>query len=202
MAKYPAIANVGETIRRLLKDAVPPNDPDFNNAEFELYQGSNFESPMSEGISLFLYRVSINGTLRNPSPRIDPITGKRRRPPLPLDLSYMLTAWASRAEKQHMLLGWAMQQLEDMPILPSSALNTFGSKADVFYPDETVELICEPMSIQDMVSIWEHLKFSKEKMQISVNYTARMVMIESSLQLSEYPPVQTRVQKMAQIKES
>jgi hypothetical protein len=200
MARYPAIATVGKTILGLLSDALPRADYDFGNLPFELYQSSNFESPMNEGISLYLYRVTINGTFRNPSPRIDS-TGKRRRPPLPVDLYYMLTAWARDAEKQQILLGWAMQQLEDMPILPSSALNTFGSKPDVFYPDETVEIICEPMPVQDLVSIWEHLKTQKAKMQISVSYIARMVMIESSLELTDHLLVQTRVHEVAQMKD-
>jgi hypothetical protein len=197
MAKHPAIATVGTAILSLLADARPKSD--FGNARFELYQSSNFESPMDEGISLFLYRVTINGTLRNPPGRID-LTGKRRRPPLPLDLYFMLTAWAKTAEKQQILLGWAMQQLEDFPILPSGLLNSFGSEPEVFRSEETVEIICEPISIQDMVSIWENIKSSKTKMQISVTYVARMVMIESSLQQIEAPWVQTRSFAVAQEK--
>jgi hypothetical protein len=195
MASYPAIATVGTAILSLLADARPK--PDFANAQFELYQSSDFESPMEEGISLFLYRVTINGTVRNPVARVDP-TGKRRRPPLPLDLYFMMTAWGRTAEKQQFLLAWAMQQLEDNPILPGSLLNSFGPEPEVFRPDETVELICDPMPVQDMVSIWENLKSSKAKMQISVSYVARMVMIESSLELVEAPWVQTRTFRAAQ----
>src|SRR5688500_4071156 len=100
MAQYPAIATVGTAILSLLADARPK--PDCANAQFELYQSSDFESPMEEGISLFLYRVTINGTVRNPVARVDP-TGKRRRPPLPVDLSFMMTAWGRTAEKQQFL---------------------------------------------------------------------------------------------------
>jgi len=195
MARYPAIASVGTAILSLLADARPK--PDFVNAQFELYQSSNFESPMEEGISLYLYRVTINGTLRNPVARID-ATGKRRRPPLPLDLSFMLTAWAKTADKQQRLLGWAMQQLEDIPILPSSLLNSFGPEPEVFHPDETVEIICESIPVQDMVNIWENLKSNKTKMQISVTYVARMVMIESELEHVEVPWVQARTFRVTQ----
>ena len=189
MAKYPAIAAIGMAILDQLASARPK--PEFATAHFELYQSTDFESStMDEGISLYLYQVTINGSLRNPAGRID-LTGRRRRPPLPLDLHFMLTAWAKTAAKQQRLLGWAMQQLEDTPILPSGLLNSNnqGPESTIFYPDETVELICDSVSLQDMVNIWENLK---TKMQISVTYVARMVLIESALELVEARPVQAR----------
>jgi hypothetical protein len=187
MAKYPAIAAVGMAILDQLASARPK--PEFATAQFELFQSSDFESsPLDEGISLYLYRVSINGSFRNPPGRIEP-GGKRRRPPLPLDLHFMLTAWAKTPAKQQRLLAWAMQQLEDTPILPSGLLNSVGPEPAVFHADETVELICDMIPIQDMVSIWDNLK---TRMQISVTYLARMVMIESSLEIVEAPLVQTR----------
>lgn len=194
MAKYPAIAAIGLALLDQLASARPK--PEFAGAQFDLYQSSDFDVPMKEGISLYLYRVTINGSFRNPPARIDP-TGKRRRPPLPLDLHFMLTAWAGTAAKQQRLLAWAMQQLEDMPILPSGLLNSLGPEPEIFHADETVELICDPIAMQDMFNIWENLK---TKMQISVTYVARMVMIESALELVEAPMVQTRHFKSAQEK--
>jgi hypothetical protein len=188
MAKYPAIAAVGMAILNFLENARPSTD--FADADFDLYQSVNFESPMKEGISLYLYRVAVNGSLRNRSPIVD-LTGKRRRPPLPLDLHFMLTAWAKTAVQQQRLLAWAMQQLEEIPILPSGLLNLHsqGPEPDVFQPDETVEIVCDPISLQDMFNIWEGLK---SKMQTSVTYIARIVMIESTHDLIEARLVQTR----------
>jgi hypothetical protein len=195
MAQFPAIATVGMAILHLLATARPK--PEFVNSKFELYQSSNFELPMDEGISLYLYRVTVNGVVRNPSPRMD-ANGKRRLPPLPLDLHFLLTAWAKTAEKQQRLLGWTMQQLEDFPVLSSGFLNSLGPEPEVFYPQETVELVCEPIPMPDMVSLWENLKTDKTKMQISVTYVARMVMIESSREHVQPPEVQTRNLRFAQ----
>jgi len=142
MATYQAIAAIGEAILGLLEAARPK--PEFANAQFALYQSTNFQNPMEEGISLYLYRVATNTTRRNLPPHIGP-DGRRYRPPLPLDLHYLLTPWARTAAKQQRLLGWSMRALEDTPILPAGLLNHYGTEPETFFPHETVELVCEPL---------------------------------------------------------
>jgi hypothetical protein len=102
----------------------------------------------------------------------------------------MLTAWARSAARQQRLLGWAMRALEDVPVLPSGVLNHYGPEPDTFLPHESVELICDPASLQDLVNIWEPFQSSQ---QLSVTYVARMVALDSSLELTEAAAVQTRV---------
>ena len=190
MATYRAIAAASLAIRGLLESACPRSE--FPNAEFELYRSNNFDAPMPAGISLYLYRVMVNASRRNLSPTIGP-DGKRYRPPLPLDLFYMLTAWGPTAEVQHRLLGWAMRELENTPILPSSLLNHYVKEVDTFRPSETVELICEAISLQDMNSLWDGFKVGKTNQQLSLTYVARMMLIESEVEMPEYPPAQTRI---------
>jgi hypothetical protein len=187
LATHQAIAVTGQAILGLLADACPK--PEFAGAEFELYQPSNFQKPMSEGLSLFLYRVTVNLGQRNQSsrPRAD---GQRPRRPLPLDLHYMLTPWAATAARQQRMLGWAMRSLEDTPILDSGYLNHYGPEAGIFLDSETVELSHDPISLQDMLNIWDVFKPNQ---QLSVTYLARMVSIESELGIAEFAPVQTRV---------
>lgn len=187
MATYHAIAATSQAILGLLKDACPKDE--FQNAGFALYHPSDFETPsMDEGISLFLYRVVPNGTLRNLQPRLGP-DGRRYRASLPLDLHYIMTAWAKSVEKQQRLLGWSMRVLEDTPILPAGLLNHFMPEAETFHANETVELVCETLSLQDWTALWDKLK---PKMQTSVTYVARMVPIESSIELTGGGMVQTR----------
>ena len=83
MATYAAIAATSEAIIGLLRRARPKDE--FTKAEFVVYQGDNFESPMNEGISLYLYRVTISAARRNLPPTVT-TDGRRLRPPLPLDL--------------------------------------------------------------------------------------------------------------------
>lgn len=184
MASYQAIAAVSRGIRGLLELACPR--PEFDGARFEVYQAGDFQTPMDEGVSLYLYRVSTSSRRNLPS-RIGP-NGETYRPPLPLDLYYMLTAWGRTFEKQQGLLGFCVRELGNMPILPSGLLNHFGP-ADVFRDEETVELVFEPLTLQDFSNIWEPLK---PNLQPSATYVARMVSIESTLQIPSLGDVQTR----------
>ena len=187
MATTQAIAATGQAILGLLSDACPK--PEFDAASFELYQVSNFGSPMTEGISLYLYRLAVNGARRNLPPTVGP-DGERYRPAVPLDLYYIVSAWARTAVKQQRLLGWAIRQLEDVPILPAGLLNNYGPEPDIFKPSETVEIILESLSLQDWNNLWSTLKTNPPP--LSVGYVARMVGIESRLKLSEFAAVQTR----------
>ncbi len=190
LATYRAIAATGLAIRGFLESSCPASE--FPNAKIELYRPNDFDSPMEIGISLYLYRVSVSASRRN-LPPVVAADGKRYRPPLPLDLFYMLTAWGQTAEVQHRLLGWAMRELENTPILPSNLLNHYVQEVDTFRPAETVELICETISLQDMNSLWDGFKANKTNQHVSVTYIARMLLIDSSVELTEYPPAQTRV---------
>lgn len=186
MATTQAIAATGQAILGLMADACPK--PEFSAARFDLYQISNFQSPMEEGISLYLYRLAVNGARRNLPPTVGP-NGQRYRPAIPLDLHYIASAWAQTAVKQQRLLGWAIRLLEDVPILPAGLLNNFGPEPDIFKPSETVELILESLTLQDWNNLWSAAKTNPPP--LSVGYIARMISIDSTVALSE-GTVQTR----------
>ena len=186
MGTFQAIAATGQAMLGLLSDAVPRDQ--FPNAQFELYQMSNFQQPMEEGISLFLYRIAVNTSRRNLPPTTGP-DGRRFRPPIPLDLYYIATAWAPTAVRQQRLLGWAIRLLEDVPILPTGLLNNFGPEPEIFQPGETVEIVLDSLTLQDLNNFWG---VSKASLQLSVGYIARMLHIQSSMPISEFAEVQTR----------
>jgi uncharacterized protein DUF4255 len=186
LGTFQAIAATGQAMLGLLSDACPRDQ--FPNAQFELYQMSNFQQPMEEGISLFLYRIAANTTRRNLPPSVAP-DGRRFRPPIPLDLYYIASVWAPTAVRGQRLLGWAIRMFEDVPILPTGLLNNYAPEPDVFRPDETVEVILDSLTLQDFNNFWG---VSKASMQLSVGYIARMLHIQSSMPMSEYAEVQTR----------
>ena len=117
--------------------------------------------------------------------------GDGRHPPppsLPLDLHYLMTAWAKDAGTQQRLLGWAVRVMHDTATLPAGVLNAFGPEP-VFRPDETVEVVWETLTQQDAYDIWD---VARPNQQPSAAYVARIVEIDSAVAVADGPLVQTR----------
>jgi hypothetical protein len=187
MARYPAIGATSAALAGLIRDRYPR--PAFGpSLEVSLYQAGDFEKPMEEGFSLYLYRIAPNGSVRNLSYRRDP-DGKRFRPSLPLDLSYLITPWARDAEKQQRMLGWVMRFIEDLGLLSSSHLNDYVPETDIFQPKESLDIICETLLLNDYLTLWDRLH---HRIPVSATYVLRMLMIDSDTAMSEAGAVQTR----------
>lgn len=186
MALYPAIAATSAAVLAVVRNAAAGGE--FDGAQFSQYRAKDFAAPMAQGFSLYLYRITVNAN-RNLPPRPGR-DGRASRPPIPLDLHFLLTAWSEDPLRQQRMLGFAIRALEDIPILPSGVLNQQTPEGDVFRPEETVELYYEPLSVQDMAYIWDVAQTAE---QASAPYAARMVEIESAVALAEGAPVETRV---------
>lgn len=189
MANYLAIAAVARTVLRLVEEQCPREE--FSGTPtFALYASQDFAPAVTEGFSLMLWRVAVNTVLRNQPPRRR-ADGIRRRPSLPLDLSFMLTPWAGEPERQLRLLGWAMRFLEDNTVLPAAVLNQSLSRRErpAFEADEAVEIFCDPPGVADYLGLWD--KF-KTRWQTPAIYSVRMVMIDSDITMREEALVQTR----------
>ena len=195
MATYAAIAATSEAIIRLLRSSFQPAQ--FNNAqlEFQVFVSENFQQEFQAGVSLFLYRIYHNGSAGLPVRRILP-TGEKRRPNLPLDLHFLLTAWAPTASLQQEIAGWMMRVIEDNPILTPALLNSY--RANVFHPDEAVELSIGQLSVEEMFRIWEVML--PNDYHLSVPYVARAIQIEPETGLPGGGEVQERVFEMGDIR--
>ena len=186
MAGFRAIQTTCESVMRLLQESYRPDLIESRlNLQFDVYHAEDFKNHMTAGVSLFLYRVHLNSTQRTPLPK--PINGIPRRPQLPLDLHFFLTAWAPKASLQHAVLGWAMRTLEDRPALPASLLN--GVSDGVFDNDETVDIVGGQLTNEELMRIWDDLSV---EYQLSVPYVARIIRIDSMLQPSAESTVRER----------
>jgi hypothetical protein len=194
MADYRAIAAVSEAMVYLLESQYRPEDFDGNQLQFKVYLAKDFAQPMEAGVSCFLYRIYANGTHRTPSGRLR-TDGQRYRPQLPLDLHFLLTAWARDASLQHTIAGWMMRLLDDTPSLPAGLLN--HNMPGIFHPDETVEISLTELTTEELFHIWEVIV--NNAYQISVPYVARNVRIESQQLLSVGRPIQERTFDMRQL---
>jgi hypothetical protein len=194
MATQLAILATAKAIQRLLTDACPKSD--FPTAEFKIVQAGDIAgaNPQFEGISIYLYHITANISRRDMTARVSP-SGKRTRPPLPLDLHFLLTPWSINADTQLRLLGWAMRVLENSPIIPASYLNNGFPGKEVFRHDETVELFFDPIPMQDMALLWEDLH--QVRIMPSITYIVRMVQIESEENIDEGKFEQTHIMNIA-----
>jgi hypothetical protein len=192
MADFHAIAVTALALRGLLTNACPRDkDRGFPGAEFRVFSAADFQPPvrLTVGGSIYLHRVAFNVSRRNLPPRTA-LDGTRYRPPTPVDAHFLITAWGSSPDEQQSMLGWIIRTLHDTPVLPAGLLNRFAAHwGEVFHGNEAVEIVGEILSFQDMLNIWE---ISKHNQQPSVSYVARMLFLDSEIELTEGAPVQTR----------
>jgi hypothetical protein len=194
MANYRAIAATSSALRGLIYDRYP-RDEFGTGLEVALYQTRDFQTPMQDGFSIYLFRVAVNGSVRNLTLRRSP-DGRRFRPSLPLDLQYMITPWAQNVERQHRMLGWVMRMLEDLGEMSAGHLNHYMQEIDTFNPKEGLEIICEPLSLSDYLTLWDRLV---PRLPASATYVLRMVFIDSDVHMVDGPLVDTRIMGMGEV---
>ncbi|MFL6107544.1 MAG: DUF4255 domain-containing protein [Marmoricola sp.] len=179
MANHQAIGAVAEAVIRLLERSWHPSLLTGIHPEFEVYHGKDFSAPMATGISVFVYQIGADPVQRT----LPPALPDHKRP-LPVRVQLLVTAWAKEASTEHALLGWAMRAIADNPVLSSGFLN--AATADVFGPDETVDLALGELSNDEIFQLWQVLPSS---LQLSVPYVARVIRIESELLTTHGPLV-------------
>jgi hypothetical protein len=121
--------------------------------------------------------------------------GRRFRPSLPVDLHYMVTPWARSAGQQHRMLGWAMRMLEDLGTLSASHLNHYIAETSTFAPTEAVDIVCDPLALNDYLTLWDRLR----TLPASASYVLRMAMLDSTVEISDGAPVRTRRFDMGEV---
>lgn len=192
MANPFAIHSVGSSLITALRNAyhdyqVPAGDPAKPSCDFRLLSSGEMATAdtanLTTTLSLFLYRITMNEHLRNSGYVDDSMLDGSV--PLAVDLHYLLIVWASSAEAEHFILGWAMRQLHLRPVLDISALSPEGgwTRGDI------VRVIPAELSTEDLMRIWDSLE---AHYRLSVSYIARVVRIDADTVPDSRPVVATR----------
>lgn len=178
MAGFAAIAATGKSIERYLSTCFEELQPVSGSQTRAVLTTTvdldteNSDSPVTPpALSIFLYRVDFNKTMRAAWSGVGTFDGRGR---LPLDLHYLLTAWADNAEHEQMILGRAMQCLESTPVLAGPLLYSAGGWA----ANENVQLALEDISTEALMRVFDSLPV---KYRLSVPYVARVVRIDGVL---------------------
>jgi Pvc16 N-terminal domain len=153
-------------------------------------------------LSLFLYHVTTNqGWSEVGLPTRNSAGAPVDRPPLALDLHYLLIAYGDSEYIPQVLLGLGMQALHETPFLYrqqitsvftpppplvplDAALATAGLDGQV----EMVKITPEPLSTEDLSKLWTAFG---GKFRPSAGYAATVVLIESNTPVQPGLPVQT-----------
>lgn len=176
MGEYTVIADVGETLVKLLRD----NMSDLVNPDSIVLLSPADVEGQSIRLTMFLYSVLENSYLKNRDV-LQSNPSEMLYPPLTVDLYYMLTTYAStqipdlteRTLEEHRILGRAMRVLHDNPVLRGSVLQ--GNLAG---GDEEFRVTLNILSLEELNKIWT--SFPNSHYHSSVGYMVTPVAIESA----------------------
>ncbi len=167
------INDLDETLEELLKRELPPELVSQVTISFatpdDQFPPSSVTLP---AIDLFLYDVRENRELRTNEwvlERNGDGTATKKRPPVRVECSYLISAWPSEssttpAQDEHRLLGEVMQVLLRHPTIPEPVLQ--GSLAGQAPPLPAITL--QPGRLQSMGEFWQALG---GRPKAALNYT-------------------------------
>jgi len=203
VSDFQAIGGVSASLKALLRDRMevpaaipggaflitvsPPPTPPENG------DGAPVEEPR---VNLFLYRVTRNGFLSNQEIPGNGHPAAYGRPPLSLDLHYLLTAYGTSEQGgemdetvAHFLLGSAMRVFHDLPVVTEDLIDVNG--VPVLHPSlqgeyEKVKISLDPITLEDLAKVWTATTFPY---RLSAAYTVSVVQIESQARRRHPQPV-------------
>jgi len=171
---HTVIADLGETLVALLREGLRGVIP---NPEEAVVLSSPGDLGPGENprLCLFLYDVKENAALRNAT-----LPEERRRPPLALDLYFMLTAYApsrladrtSATLEEYRLLGRAMSIFHEHLILCDPHLRGALAGQGLQF-----RLLLHPLPVEEMARIWN--AFHTRPFKLSVCYLLTPAIIET-----------------------
>lgn len=185
MSDYTVMADVGDSIVKLLWDEMQ-NDPQVNaliDNQNRISLQSPFELSNNNAVrlSIYLYRIVEDPYTKNQYGV--PGTGlKTRRPPLTLDLYYLVTPLLGAPREQQIVLGKTMQVLYDRAIL--SGADLVGSLAG---SEDAIRIVLNPVSLEETTRVWHALEMSY---RLSMCYAVRVALVDSTRERFNQPVIE------------
>lgn len=169
MAALTVLRDVNETIKQLLKNRIPELS-DENAIIFD--SPGDIEQVTTPKLSVFLYKISENGYLRNTEP--EPVNlNLMRYPPLTLDLSYLLTPYAANRDTELILIESIMQTLYDNPVFSGDMLQGNLAAAS----NDKIRITPYGLSLDDLNKLWS--TFPNKTYKLSLSYIVTPVRVPS-----------------------
>lgn len=187
------IDDLDRTLAALLLRELPPGLVNADSVTFATPNDQFFQQVAKPpAVDLFLYDVRENRDLRRADPQVERRNGVvvQTRPPVRVDCSYLVTAWASTGSgkaagyDEHRLLGEVMRVLLRHPTIPESVLQ--GSLKSQALPLPTTSL--QQGHLQNLAEFWQALG---GRARAALNYTVTIA-VQVAEPVSLGPPVKER----------
>jgi hypothetical protein len=188
MSSFLVLSEVSKALRELLAAGLaadPQTQHDVGSAA-DITLASPHEALKSSAaekgaLSLFLYQVQEDPYLKNQPLLRSGTPGQLKRPPLSLDLRYMLTPLLNESDKNQIILGRAMQILYDSP--------TISGDFTPLQPGSSPELrvMLDGQPFEEIVRLWTAMS---EPYRLSACYVVRVVALDSSWAAVKGPAVE------------
>jgi hypothetical protein len=172
VANFAAISAAGNSIARLLSNRFKDEQPvDSKVTKAFIVRTEDFKDHQGfvlPAITLFFYRVDFNRTMRAAWSAVGSQDGRSH---LPVDLHFLVTAWAENAQDELRIIGKTMQVLETTPVLTGALLDDSGA----WSPHESIQLMIGEISTEEVMRTFDSLPTNY---RLSVPYLARVVRID------------------------
>jgi hypothetical protein len=193
MSNSQAIAAVTTTLRSLLEQGIIADVPGtiVTTRPLDIAR----DNTSGNQLNLFLYHNELNASWRNMNIPWKAGPGEAGRPPLPLNLYYLITAFGQNNDEMvsHRLLGRAMGVLHDQAELSAADIEAATQielpDSDLHEQVECVRLTYQPLSVDEVSKLWSAFQ---TEFRLSAAYQASVVLIESTLPSPRPLPVLRR----------
>jgi len=174
MAAYTVLAEAGESLANVLWEEIQldqqVNSLIDNENLISLDSPFDLQDNDSVKLSIYLYRITENASTKNQVPAQGD-GAQLRKPPLALDLHYLVTPLVGTVTDQQIILGKVMQILYDRAILQGTDLT--GSLAS---SGQTLRVILNTVPLEELTRVWQSMEMSY---RLSVVYLVRVIMVDS-----------------------
>lgn len=180
------IDDLDETLKQLLIARVPL-DPAEIDISFDMPSREWSATISKPTVNLYLYDIHENLELRNNEWAMERVDGfaTRKKPPVRVDFSYLITAWTNDTADQHRLLGHLLATLFRYQELPDEVLQ--GRLKEAEYPLRTFTAQKDGV-LANASEFWGALE---NQLRASIKYTVT-VPVDIDLTLTA-PVVRTKV---------
>jgi hypothetical protein len=182
MADYTVLSEVGEAIVGVLWQEMQA-DPQINTLidsedRISLESPADLDGNNTVRLSIYLYRIAEDAFSKN-QPPINNGRSQLEKPPLALDLYYLVTPLLGQPREQQIVLGKTMQILYDRSTLEGTDLT--GS---MLAAGDVVRVILNPVTLEETTRVWQALEMSY---RLSVCYVVRVAAMSSTQQQAFVP---------------